>query len=36
MSQRFLCLEPADLKVDLSYPGLPKPRTEKMLLARAS
>ena len=30
--QRFLCLEQADLKVDLHYPGLPKPRTEKMLM----
>ena len=27
MFQRFLCLEQADLKVDLNYPGLPKPRT---------
>jgi len=26
------CLEQADLKVDLNYPGLPKPRTEKMLM----
>jgi hypothetical protein len=25
-------LEQADLKVDLNYPGLPKPRTEKMLM----
>ena len=32
MFQRFFCLEPADLKVDLNYPGLPKPRTEKMLM----
>lgn len=32
MFQRFLCLEPDDLKVDLNYPGLPKPRTEKMLM----
>jgi phenylpyruvate tautomerase PptA (4-oxalocrotonate tautomerase family) len=32
MFQRFLCLEPADLKVDLNYPDLPKPRTEKMLM----
>ena len=32
MFQRFLCLEQADLKVDLHYPGLPKPRTEKMLM----
>jgi phenylpyruvate tautomerase PptA (4-oxalocrotonate tautomerase family) len=32
MFQRFLCLEEADLRVDLYYPGLPKPRTEKMLM----
>jgi Tautomerase enzyme len=32
MFQRFLCLEQADLRVDLYYPGLPKPRTEKMLM----
>jgi phenylpyruvate tautomerase PptA (4-oxalocrotonate tautomerase family) len=32
MFQRFFCLEPDDLKVDLHYPGLPKPRTEKMLM----
>ena len=32
MFQRFYCLEPADLRVDLNYPGLPKPRTEKMLM----
>ena len=32
MAQRFLCLEPPDLKVDLNYPGLPKPRTEQMLM----
>jgi hypothetical protein len=30
--QRFLCLEQADLRVDLNYPGLPKPRTEKTLI----
>ena len=30
--QRFLCLEQADLRVDLNYPGLPKPRTERMLM----
>jgi phenylpyruvate tautomerase PptA (4-oxalocrotonate tautomerase family) len=30
--QRFLCLEQADLRVDLNYPGLPKPRTKKMLM----
>jgi len=32
MFQRFLCLEQDDLRVDLYYPGLPKPRTEKMLM----
>jgi phenylpyruvate tautomerase PptA (4-oxalocrotonate tautomerase family) len=32
MFQRFLCLDHADLRVDPSYPGLPKPRTEKMLM----
>ena len=32
MFQRFFCLEQADLKVDLNYPGLPKPRSEKMLM----
>ena len=32
MFQRFFCLEPGDLRVDLNYPGLPKPRTEKMLM----
>ena len=32
MFQRFLCLEQGDLKVDLNYPGLPKPRTDKMLM----
>jgi hypothetical protein len=32
MFQRFLCLERADLRIDLNYPGLPKPRTEKMLM----
>jgi phenylpyruvate tautomerase PptA (4-oxalocrotonate tautomerase family) len=32
MFQRFICLEQSDLKVDLNYPGLPKPRTEKMLM----
>ncbi len=32
MFQRFLCLEQTDLRVDLNYPGLPKPRTEKMLM----
>jgi phenylpyruvate tautomerase PptA (4-oxalocrotonate tautomerase family) len=32
MFQRFFCLEQGDLRVDLSYPGLPKPRTEKMLM----
>jgi phenylpyruvate tautomerase PptA (4-oxalocrotonate tautomerase family) len=32
MFQRFLCLEQDDLRVDLNYPGLPKPRTAKMLM----
>jgi phenylpyruvate tautomerase PptA (4-oxalocrotonate tautomerase family) len=32
MFQRFFCLEESDLRVDLNYPGLPKPRTEKMLM----
>jgi Tautomerase enzyme len=32
MFQRFFCLDHGDLKVDLNYPGLPKPRTEKMLM----
>lgn len=32
MFQRFFCLEPGDLKVDLNYPGLAKPRSEKMLM----
>jgi hypothetical protein len=32
MFQRFLCPEQADLRVDLNYPDLPNPRTEKMLM----
>ena len=32
MFQRFFCLEQGDLRVDLRYPGLQKPRTEKMLM----
>jgi phenylpyruvate tautomerase PptA (4-oxalocrotonate tautomerase family) len=32
MFQRFFCLDQNDLRVDLNYPGLPKPRTEKMLM----
>jgi phenylpyruvate tautomerase PptA (4-oxalocrotonate tautomerase family) len=32
MFQRFLCLEEADLKIDLHYPGLPKPRTDGVLM----
>ena len=32
MFQRFLCLDQSDLRVDLNYPGLPKARTEKMLM----
>jgi Tautomerase enzyme len=30
--QRFLSLGPSDLKVDLYYPALPKPRTDQMLM----
>ena len=30
--QRFLSLRPSDLRVDLHYPGLPRPRTDQMLL----
>ena len=30
--QRFLSLGPSDLRVDLYYPALPKPRTEQMLM----
>jgi hypothetical protein len=30
--QRFLSLGPSDLRVDLYYPALPKPRTDKMLM----
>ena len=30
--QRFLSLEPSDLRVDLYYPALSKPRTDKMLM----
>ena len=30
--QRFLSLEPGDLRVDLCYPALPKPRTDQMLM----
>jgi hypothetical protein len=30
--QRFLSLDPSDLRVDLYYPGLPKPRTDRMLM----
>jgi hypothetical protein len=29
--QRFLSLGPSDLRVDLYYPGLPKPRSDQML-----
>jgi hypothetical protein len=29
--QRFLSLGPSDLRVDLYYPALPKPRTDQML-----
>jgi hypothetical protein len=30
--QRFLSLRPSDLRVDLYYPALPKPRTDQMLM----
>ena len=30
--QRFLSLESSDFKVDLYYPALPKPRTDKVLM----
>ena len=30
--QRFLSLEASDLRVDLYYPALPKPRTDQMLM----
>ncbi len=30
--QRFLSLGPSDLRVDLCYPALPKPRTDQMLM----
>ena len=30
--QRFLSLKPTDFRVDLYYPGLPKPRTDQLLL----
>ena len=30
--QRFLSLEPSDLRVDLYYPALSKPRTDQMLM----
>jgi len=29
---RFLALGPSDLRVDLYYPALPKPRTDQMLM----
>jgi phenylpyruvate tautomerase PptA (4-oxalocrotonate tautomerase family) len=32
LSQRFLSLGPNDLRVDLHYPALPKPRTDQMLM----
>jgi hypothetical protein len=31
-NQRFLSLEPTDLRVDLYYPALSKPRTDQMLM----
>jgi hypothetical protein len=30
--QRFLVLDPGDLRVDPHYPALPKPRTDQLLL----
>jgi len=30
--QRFLSLGPSDLRVDLYYPALPKPRTDQLLM----
>jgi len=30
--QRFLSLGPSDLRVDLYYPALPKPRSDQMLM----
>ncbi|MDQ1387064.1 MAG: hypothetical protein QOF56_518 [Acidobacteriaceae bacterium] len=30
--QRFLSLEPSDLRVDLYYPALPKPRSDQMVM----
>lgn len=30
--QRFLSLGPSDLRVDVYYPALPKPRTDQMLM----
>jgi Tautomerase enzyme len=30
--QRFLSLAPGDFRVDLYYPALPKPRTDRMLM----
>src|ERR1700735_5569553 len=30
--QRFLSMGPGDLRVDLYYPALPKPRTDQMLM----
>src|SRR6202045_4588640 len=30
--QRFLSLDPSDLRVDPGYPALPKPRTDQMLM----
>ena len=30
--QRFLSLEPGDFRVDPTYPGLPKPRSDQMLM----
>ena len=32
LSRGFLTLGPSDLRVDLYYPALPKPRTDQMLM----
>jgi hypothetical protein len=32
LSQRFLSLEPSDIRVDPHYPALPKARTDQMLM----
>ena len=34
--QRFFSLGPSDLRVDLHYPALPRPRTDQMFFQRLS